>query len=448
MTVLRVSWLVLAALAAGWSLFLGVPIWLTAAALTCAILPSLIGFFLSGSAPRRQTIELETVFWIVVATAGASLTGGALSPLNLGYAIPVMLALGARDSRLTAEAGAFAMAGFALSAMLAGGFTTDTIGASVLTPEYARMLASAFAACLLAQTGLVAAIAVAGGLAPPERRRSERVAPPPPAAPGNGDLERRLRAAESRAIQAEGKLSASQAELKDTRHRFELRTRFFAQVSHELRTPLNAILGFAEMLKSGVFGQLADKQQEYAELIHEGGRNLSLVVDDVLDLSRVEAGRFEIAPELVSLTDLAAEAVRFMADMAARKNVELVLMDDDAEAFADSRAVRQIALNLISNALKFTPEGGEVTVSTIETASGAVLAVSDTGAGISPEELRRLSLAFEQGEEGKRHKGAGLGLSVVRAFAELHGGRLDIESRQGGGSTVAVFFPAEPTGGM
>src|SRR5690606_23462807 len=120
---------------------------------------------------------------------------------------------------------------------------------------------------------------------------------------------------------------------------------------------------------------------------------------------------------------------------------------DDVEAFADSKAVRQIALNLISNALKFTPAGGRVEVTALDAPGGALLAVSDTGAGISPEELTRLSRAFEQGDAGKKQKGAGLGLSVVRAFAELHGGRLDIESREGGGSTIAVFFPAEKAAG-
>ena len=134
-----------------------------------------------------------------------------------------------------------------------------------------------------------------------------------------------------------------------------------------------------------------------------------------------------------------------MADTAARKSIRLEMAsDEDVEAFADPKAVRQIALNLISNALKFTPEGGEVSVTTAMSPAGALLAVSDTGVGITEEELTRLSRAFEQGEEGRRQKGAGLGLSVVRAFAELHGGRLDIESRLGGGSTIAVFFPAEP----
>ena len=131
--------------------------------------------------------------------------------------------------------------------------------------------------------------------------------------------------------------------------------------------------------------------------------------------------------------------------MQAQRLVDLVheRSRDDAEAFADAKAVRQIALNLISNALKFTPQGGTVDVIAEEVPGGAMLSVADSGVGISPEELLKLSRAFEQGEAGKKQKGAGLGLSVVRAFAELHGGRLDIQSREGGGSRIGVFFPAE-----
>ena len=151
-------------------------------------------------------------------------------------------------------------------------------------------------------------------------------------------------------------------------------------------------------------------------------------------------------PELLSLTDHADDAVRFMTMEAERRKVTLESVGpDDVEAFADAKAVRQIALNLISNGLKFTPAGGRVDVAALEIEGGSLFSVSDTGEGISPEELSRLSRAFEQGEAGKNQKGAGLGLSVVRAFAEMHGGRLDIESRVGGGTTVSVFFPAEPS---
>ena len=255
-------------------------------------------------------------------------------------------------------------------------------------------------------------------------------------------METRLRSAA--ASVEEARLQAAEA-----REKLERRTTFFAQTSHELRTPLNAIVGFAEMMQSGVFGPLPERYQEYAELIHEGGRNLTLVVDDVLDLARLEAGKYDVMPELISLTDLADDAVRFMHDEATRKGVDLhVAGQDDAEAFADSKAVRQIALNLISNALKFTPSGGSVAVIAEEVPGGSRLSVADTGVGISPEDLEKLSRAFEQGDAGKKQKGAGLGLSVVRAFAELHGGTLTIESRVEGGARISVFFPAEKAVGV
>jgi cell cycle sensor histidine kinase DivJ len=255
----------------------------------------------------------------------------------------------------------------------------------------------------------------------------------------------RIKQLEIKARQAEADLAAARDETRVANARLNARTTFFAQTSHELRTPLNAIIGFAEMMRNAVFGPLPERYQEYIGLIHEGGKNLALIVDDVLDLARMEAGRYEIFRDVVSLTDLAAEAVRFMQDEATRKGItlELANVGDDVEAFADSKAVRQIAFNLVSNGLKFTPTGGTVSVAAFEAPGGSLLTVSDTGAGISPEELKRLSRAFEQGDAGKTQKGAGLGLSVVRAFAELHGGRLDIESHEGGGTTIAVFFPVE-----
>jgi signal transduction histidine kinase len=219
---------------------------------------------------------------------------------------------------------------------------------------------------------------------------------------------------------------------------------FFAQTSHELRTPLNAIVGFAEMMVQQVFGALPEKYLEYARLIREGGRNLNAVVDDITDLAKIEAGKFEIAPEVVSLTDLLEEAVRFLSETAERKRVALTLdAKEDVEAFADPRAVRQIALNLISNALKFTPAGGQVTVSATESAAGSRLTVADNGVGVTPEEIRELSQAFRQGRAGRSHKGSGLGLSVVRAYVELHSGEFTISGRPERGTVVSVTFPPE-----
>jgi signal transduction histidine kinase len=409
---------------------LGVPLWLSASAFLCAILPPLVGMFVQGSATAPRVAELETVLWIAVATMATTSTGGLSSAILVLFAVPVATAWSSGRARLTAEVAVFALLGLAVAGILGA-------GGSWLAPRDADILATVFGVASVALVGAIAA--VEASRRPPARA----VEAPAPATRSTADAENSLRIR-----QLETRARAAREEAETAKAKLEARTTFFAQTSHELRTPLNAILGFAEMMRNAVFGPLPDKYQEYAGLIHEGGRNLSLIVDDVLDLARLEAGRYEIYRDLVSLTDLAAEAVHFMRDEAVRRGIAMELDDgEDVEAFADSKAVRQIALNLVSNALKFTPAGGAVTVAALDAPGGALLAVSDTGAGISPEELTRLSRAFEQGEAGKRQKGAGLGLSVVRAFAELHGGRLDIESRQGGGSTIAVFFPSGTASG-
>lgn len=433
MTASRAIWLGLATLAAAWGVFLGVPMWLSFWAFICAILPPLVGMFVRGSTTDTRVAELEAALWIGLATFGAASTGGASALLVL-YGVAVAVAWSSRDKRLTAEIAGFALIGlaFSLLASSTGGW---------LHAHDAHILATAYGVCGLVLLGVTAVTAVAVP-AP-----GVVVAPVKPAGPNPAaEVDRKLKETEARLARASAAAEEARAQAAAANERLEARTTFFAQTSHELRTPLNAIVGFAEMMRNAVFGPLPDRYQEYAELIHEGGQNLTLIVDDVLDLARIEAGRYDIYADLVSLTDLAAEAVNFMQNEATRKGVRLELGGpDDVEAFADSKAVRQIALNLISNALKFTPAGGRVEVAALDAEGGSILAVSDTGVGISPEELTRLSRTFEQGEAGKRQKGAGLGLSVVRAFATLHGGRLDIDSREGGGTRISVFFPAEPT---
>ena len=415
-------WLGLVTIAAAWSLALGVPFWVNAAAFACATLPPLVGAFMRGSTSELQAIEIESALWIALATAGAASTGGA-SALIVIFGVAITVAWLSGKVRLMIEIAGFAIAGMVL-AVVAGS------NGSWLHPHDSAILATSYGT---AGVVLIAATAILAAL-----NRREPRSP----APVEGDAARRIDLMEARLRQAASAAEDARKSAEAARERLEARTTFFAQTSHELRTPLNAIVGFAEMMRGAVFGPLPERYREYAELIHEGGRNLTLIVDDVLDLARLESGKYEIYPEIVSLSDLADEAVRFMADEAKRKGIALVSDGTgDAEAFADSKAVRQIALNLVSNALKFTPKGGEVVVAAEEVEAGAVLSVSDTGVGISPQELTRLSRAFEQGEAGKKQKGAGLGLSVVRAFAELHGGTLTIEPRQSGGTRIAVFFP-------
>jgi signal transduction histidine kinase len=441
MTAARAIWMGLATLAMAWGAMLGVPIGLSIGALACAVLPPLVGTFVRGSTTVERTAELESTLWIVLATAAAASTGGASSSLVVMFIAGVAVAWTSGGARLTVEAAGFAVVGLAVAAFA-------NARGSWLDPDDAAALEMTYGVASVAMVGIMAALAASSRA---QESPVEASVPLKPALSATPDPEAalKLKQLENRTKQAEAALNEARADAEAANSRLEARTTFFAQTSHELRTPLNAIIGFAEMMRNAVFGPLPDRYQEYAGLIHEGGRNLSLIVDDVLDLARLEAGRYEIYRDLASLTDLAAEAVHFMGDEAARKSIELELANgaQDVEAFVDTKAVRQIALNLISNGLKFTPSGGRVTVAALEAPGGALLAVSDTGAGISPEELTRLSRAFEQGEAGKRQKGAGLGLSVVRAFAELHGGRLDIESREGGGSTIAVFFPAEKIGG-
>lgn len=418
-------WLGLVTIAGAWSLALGVPFWLSALVFVCAVLPPLVGAFMRGSTSDAKAVEVESALWIALATAGAASTGG-VSALIVIYGVAISVAWLSGRGRLTVEIAGFAILGL-LVAVVAGssGSWLHAHDAAILTTGYGMA-----GLVLLAATAIIAALRVSEPQAP------LRVAPfDVDAASRLAQLEARLRMAAQVSLEARKAAETAKDQL-------EARTTFFAQTSHELRTPLNAIVGFAEMMRSGVFGPLPERYQEYAELIHEGGRNLTLIVDDVLDLARLEAGKYEIYPEIVSLSDLADDAVRFMMDEARRKGVELICDGpEDAEAFADSKAVRQIALNLISNALKFTPAGGEVVVVAGEVPGGSVLSVSDTGVGISPEELKRMSRAFEQGEAGKKQKGAGLGLSVVRAFAELHHGALTIEPRESGGTRIAVFFP-------
>ncbi|MET0337149.1 MAG: HAMP domain-containing sensor histidine kinase [Caulobacter sp.] len=420
-------------------MFLGVPFRDSAVIYICAILPPLVGIFVRGTTTDARIAEIESTLWVVFATLGAASTGGS-SAMMVNFVVAVAVAWSSGSVRLTGEIAGFSFAGL-VAAIVA------SAGGSWLLPHDASIISMGYGA---ASVVLVGAIAVT---AAPVRMAVAQAIPvkpavvetPKPELPKQDPMAaQRLKALETQLRDAIAAAETAKAEADIAKGQLEQRTTFFAQTSHELRTPLNAIVGFADMMRNAVFGPLPDRYQEYASLIHEGGQNLTLIVDDVLDLARLEAGRYDIQPDLISLTDMAYEAVHFMRDEAARKQIELELMGpDDVEAFADSKTVRQIALNLISNALKFTPAGGRVEVAALDAPGGALLAVSDTGVGISPEELTRLSRAFEQGGAGKKQKGAGLGLSVVRAFAELHGGRLDIESREGGGSTIAVFFPAE-----
>ncbi len=220
--------------------------------------------------------------------------------------------------------------------------------------------------------------------------------------------------------------------------------RFLANMSHELRTPLNAIIGFSDIMRARLFGDLPPKYAEYAELIHESGGHLLELINDVLDISKIDADKYELARETFDAREAAAASLRILRQQADDAGVQLrgVLPVTELDVDADRRALKQIMLNLLSNALKFTPRGGSVTLGMTAAAGLLEITVADTGVGIAPEDLLRLGRPYEQaGDTVDRARGTGLGLSLVKAFARLHGGDMVVESRLGEGTAISVRLP-------
>jgi signal transduction histidine kinase len=227
-----------------------------------------------------------------------------------------------------------------------------------------------------------------------------------------------------------------------SRHKSE----FLANMSHELRTPLNAIIGFSELLQARLAGDLNEQQAGYVADVLDAGRHLLALINDILDLSKVEAGKMELDVADFSLRDTLETGVTMHADRAAQAGIALALTLEPEEIAvrADERKLRQVVFNLISNAVKFTPAGGRVDVAA-RLADGVVeVAVTDTGTGIAPENQELIFEEFGQvrGDSGKQHEGTGLGLPLSRRLVELHGGRLWVESVEGTGSTFRFTLPA------
>ena len=226
------------------------------------------------------------------------------------------------------------------------------------------------------------------------------------------------------------------------------KSRFLANMSHELRTPLNAVLGFSDIMRQRLFGPIPDRYADYAQSIHEAGGHLLDLINDVLDVSRIEAARYDLTIERFDVREVVSGALALVRVQAEDKGVALaaVLPPDALTVAADRRALKQITLNLLSNAVKFTPAGGSVTVSAealgAHPGADLELTVADTGLGVAPEDLARLGRPFEQaGGAEQRAQGTGLGLSLVRSLAELHGGVMSIDSTLGEGTAVTVRLP-------
>jgi PAS domain S-box-containing protein len=226
------------------------------------------------------------------------------------------------------------------------------------------------------------------------------------------------------------------------------KTEFLANMSHELRTPLNAILGFSEVIANGMFGPVGNpKYVEYASDIHKSGQLLLDLINDVLDLSKLEAGKLALHETNIALPNVIAQCVSLVKDRAASAAVALVLDLPPAipDVRGDERAIKQILLNLLSNAIKFTPDGGTVTIRARCSESGLALSVCDTGIGMGPEDIKVALSPFGQVDSklARKHQGTGLGLPISRSLARLHGGDLGIESVPDKGTTITVHFPSQ-----
>jgi signal transduction histidine kinase len=237
-------------------------------------------------------------------------------------------------------------------------------------------------------------------------------------------------------------------EIEDKSRQLEMASRhkseFLANMSHELRTPLNAVIGFSEALADGMVGEINDKQAEYLRDILESGRHLLSLINDILDLSKIEAGRMELELTDFDLRSAIDSALTFVRERAARRGIELGHSIDPLVGTlrGDERKVKQVLLNLLSNALKFTPEGGRIDVRAAVSDGVAEVSVTDTGVGIASEEQEAIFEEFKQvGTADKKVEGTGLGLALSRKFIELHGGRIGVTSQLGAGSTFTFTIP-------
>jgi PAS domain S-box-containing protein len=246
-------------------------------------------------------------------------------------------------------------------------------------------------------------------------------------------------------------LTAVAAELREAQIAAEdsnrAKSRFLAHMSHELRTPLNGIIGFADIMRAGLFGPIEpERYRDYVELIHSGGELLLSLINDILDMSKIEAGKMELAVEPLETGSL-AESCRSMVLGMARDSsvvVKVEIAPDCTEVHADARAAKQMIINLLSNAVKFTPAGGIVTLRFRKNGdAGVVISVADNGIGMTPAEMEKALQPFGQvdNEFSRQRKGTGIGLTLVKSLVELHGGTLDIASTKGVGTTATITLP-------
>lgn len=373
-------WLAGVVIAAALSWLAGAELRHLAGAAALALAPALAGFILIPHLGKRLVDVSFLAVWLISGVGLIAGSGGASSPLATVLIIaPAMcLALG---RRWAPEAGAAAALAFALAAAMA------TFATKGLLAGFAEAMA-------------VVAIAFAAGLMAIAQRAPEQ---------------------------------ARETEMGQR----------IAEVSHELRTPLTHILGFSEMIERQIFGEISQRYVEYAGLIRKSGAHLLGLVNDLLDLSKIDAGRFELERGVFDVRAVIEDVVRLSADSAEKKRIALGMVTPEQALMinADARALTRILINTVGNAIKFTPEDGRVIVRAEAKDGALMLETIDSGPGIPEAERETLGQAYERGSGGARAEGTGLGLSLVRALADLHGGALSFHDAPGGGALVRVTLP-------
>jgi signal transduction histidine kinase len=264
----------------------------------------------------------------------------------------------------------------------------------------------------------------------------------------NADLEQKVSARTHELATALSGLEAANRMLSDANRALteasKAKSAFLANVSHELRTPLNSVIGFSELMSDPNFGELAPRQREFLSDIRDSGEHLLALINDILDLSKIEAGKLEVHRQNSDVDELVQDSVTMLRPQAEKKRLRIdTLCELPVPAHVDPRLVRQVLVNLLSNAVKFTPDEGHIEAAARFEGNDLILRVTDTGIGVAEEDQEKIFQEFYQadGSYARRYQGTGLGLALVRRMMSLHGGSVTITSRRGHGAAFQCVFP-------